>query len=82
MQIRLLGADQPGHLCSLISAFVICCLDAKRSSSVGRALDWGSKGLLVRDSLPAESLCCVLEQDTLSDALTHPNLTEKLLTGM
>ena len=28
----------------------------------------GIEGLLVRDSPPAESLCCVLEQDTLSAA--------------
>ena len=27
------------------------------------------KGLLVQDSSPAESLCCVLEQDTLFVAL-------------
>ena len=31
------------------------------SGSVGRALDWGS---IVQDSLPAESLCIVFEQDT------------------
>ena len=28
----------------------------------------GIEGLLVPDSPPAESLCCVLEQDTLSAA--------------
>ena len=28
------------------------------SGSIERALDWGSKGLLVLDSPPAESLCC------------------------
>ena len=28
----------------------------------------GIEGLLVRDSPPAESLCCVLEQGTLSTA--------------
>ena len=39
---------------------------AERSSSVGRVLDWGFDGLLVRDS--PLSFCCVLEQDTLSPA--------------
>ena len=28
----------------------------------------GDQRLLVRESLPTESLCCVLEQDTLSTA--------------
>ena len=26
------GADQPAHLCSLISAFVVCCLDSSLAS--------------------------------------------------
>ena len=35
--------------------------------SVGRVCNWGSnEGLLVRDSPPSESLCCALEQDTIS----------------
>ena len=33
---------------------------AEHSGLVGRALDWGWKGLLVLVSLPAESLSCVL----------------------
>ena len=43
----------------------------------------GIKGLLVPVSLPAESLCCVFEQDTLSAAWwnTRPNIAEKLLAG-
>ena len=37
--------------------------------SVDREIDWGSlKGLLVLASPPAESLCCVFEQGTLSAA--------------
>ena len=46
-------------------------VQAERSGSVGRVIDW-----------PAESLCCVLEQDALSAAYWF-NLgrTEKLLTG-
>ena len=47
----------------------------------------GIEGLLVLDSLPADSLCCVLEHDTLCAVLvqfrkTHPDMTEKLLTVM
>ena len=38
---------------------------AELSGSVGRL---GIKGLLNQYSLPAELLCCVLEQDTLSHA--------------
>ena len=49
----------------------------------------GIKELLVPDLPQAESLCCVLEQDTLYAALyaavqprnTCPNMTEKLWTG-
>ena len=37
------------------------------SGSVGRAFDWGLKGYLFVSSL-AGSLCCVIEQDTLSAA--------------
>ena len=37
---------------------------AKCSGTVGRALDWGSKDYLVRDS--PDSVCCVLEQDKYS----------------
>ena len=40
---------------------------ADRSGSVCRELDWGLKGCLF-ESLPSESLCWVLEQDTLSTA--------------
>ena len=36
---------------------------AELGVSVGRVLDWGLKACW-----PAESLCCVLEQDTLSSA--------------
>ena len=53
----------------------------------GRALE-----LLVPDSPLTESLCCVLEQEYLSTTASstgsaqktgnHPNMTEKLLTGM
>ena len=63
------------------------------SDTVGKALDWGSNGLLDQVSSLAESLCCVLEQDTLSSALslstellliqprkTRTNLTEKSVT--
>ena len=35
------------------------------SDSVG-SVRLGSKGLLVPDSPPVESLCCVIEQDILS----------------
>ena len=58
------------------------------SSSVHRALDWGSKAI-VRDS--RDSLCYVLEQDTFFSCLVlvqprkarnGPDMTEKLLTGM
>ena len=44
-----------------------------------------AEGLLVRDSPLVESLCCVLEKDTLSTAyivLVQTRKTEKLLTGM
>ena len=41
----------------------------------------GIEGLLVRVLPPAESLCYVLEQDTLSSWKTHPEMTEKLLNG-
>ena len=40
---------------------------AKHSGSVG-SVRLGIEGLLVQISLPAESLCSVLEQDTLSTA--------------
>ena len=45
-------------------------LTVERSGSVGRVtcVRQGIEGLLVRDSLPAESLCCIHEQDTLSAA--------------
>ena len=36
----------------------------EHSGSVGRVLDMGIKGLLVRDSPAVESLCFVLEQDS------------------
>ena len=39
-------------------------LCAEHSGSVGRAI----KAMLVRGSLPAESLCCLLEQDNISAA--------------
>ena len=34
------------------------------SGSVDRVIGLGIKGLLVQDSLQADLLCCVLEQDT------------------
>ena len=41
--------------------------------------------MLVQDASPAESLCCVLEQDTLSayprKTENRLDMTEKLLTG-
>ena len=40
----------------------------ERSCSVGRTLVWGSKGCLIRVSPLARSLCCVLDQDSLSAA--------------
>ena len=42
--------------------------DVEGSDSVGRAIRLGIEGLLVRDSPPAESLCCLVKQDTLSTA--------------
>ena len=39
------------------------------SGSFGREFDW-VEGLLDQISLPVETLCCVLEQDTLSTALS------------
>ena len=55
------------------------------SDSVGKALDWDQR---VASSRLTESLCCVLEHDTLSTVLVlvqlgktgnHPDMTEKLL---
>ena len=63
-------------------------LCAEISGSFGEALDCGSKGLLVRDSPPAETLCCVFEQDTIRclvlvqrrKARKCPHMTETLLS--
>ena len=41
----------------------------EHSGSFGRALDWGIERLLVGTSLTWVSLCCVIEQDTVSAAL-------------
>ena len=50
--------EYPQHIC------------AEHGGSVGRGLDWVSKGgwFKVKASPPVESLCCVFEQDTLSAA--------------
>ena len=42
------------------------CPRARHSGSLGKALDW-----LVLGSLLAESLCCVLEQDTVALLVEH-----------
>ena len=53
---------------------------AELSGLVGRASDWGIEGLLARASPPVKSLCCVLEQDTLSAALYWFNPGRPFLT--
>ena len=57
--------------CCLLYFFcTIILIYEEGSDSVDRALDW-----LVRVSPPAESLCCVLEQDTLSTIFCRLNET-------
>ena len=52
------------------------CPRARHSGSVGRALDW-----LVLGSLLAESLSCVLEQDTVPQLVEHLRLASSRLSA-
>ena len=61
------------HSASLILNVSVVCRWHKTFISGAQWLSWlsvrlGIEGLLVPDSLTTESLCCVLEQDTLSAA--------------
>ena len=53
---------KPGFNLMILASITMSHI-AEHTGSVGRASDWGSNGLL-----SAESLCCVLLQDTLSAA--------------
>ena len=58
---------------SLVNVYALrSCIDIKSIISIAHfeyPFDhMGIKGLLVRGSSPVDSLCCVLEQDTLSAA--------------
>ena len=54
--------------------FEFIFIEVEHSTSVERVLDWGFEGFLVWVSWLAESLFCVLEQDTFSAALYCFNL--------
>ena len=47
-----------------IEAIKVCFCIKTICNTVGKAIEWGSNGLLDQVSSLAESLCCVLEQDT------------------